>query len=266
MIKHVPLALLMAVLGLTGCAAATPLLMVEAGSHQLAMYDEDLKVRAAAALHEEPDLLTFSIQAIMRGRTQVAADTYQKGYQNADFSDAMRSLALYQIALLFMNRYNDDRDDTLARQYLQTHKQQFPNSALHAKIDHRLAILDQRQAEPVQLNARQLLRQVDRRQLLQRNDIPFDSELTPMSERAIVDGRVDDAEHVYLILYSNTASSEDMRARALYQLGLIFMSPYNQHNDSRKAIGYFRQITNEFPNAVIAPRASYRIGQIINQQ
>ncbi|MBE0483193.1 MAG: hypothetical protein IBX52_06785 [Bacterioplanes sp.] len=266
MIKFYTFALLVAVLGLTGCAAATPLLVVEAGSHQLAMYDEDLKVRAAAALQEEPDLLTFSVQAIMRGRTQVAADTYQKGYQNPEFSDAMRSLALYQMALLYMNRFNEDRNDALARQYLLIHREDFPNSLLQTKIEHRLAILDQRQKEPVQLTAQQLLRQVDRSQLLKRNDIPFDSELTPMSERAIVDGRVDDAERVYLILYANTASSDDMRARALYQLGLIFMSPYNDYNDPRKAIGYFRQITNEFPNATIAPRAQYRISQIINQQ
>ena len=61
---------------LTGCAAATPLLVAEAGGHQLARYNEDIKVRFAAALKEEPDLLTFSLQAISRGQTEEAVNIY----------------------------------------------------------------------------------------------------------------------------------------------------------------------------------------------
>ena len=117
-----------AVVILTGCAAATPLLVAEAGGHQLARHDEDIKVRAAAALEDEPDLLTYSIQAISRNRTEQAAATYLKGYNAEDYSENMKSLALYQLALLYMNRFNQQRDDDKARQYFLLHRQQFPDS------------------------------------------------------------------------------------------------------------------------------------------
>ena len=54
----------------------------EAGGHQVARHDEDIKVRAAAALKEEPDLLTFSVQTISRGKTEEAVQVYMKGYSD----------------------------------------------------------------------------------------------------------------------------------------------------------------------------------------
>ena len=255
-----------AVVILTGCAAATPLLVAEAGGHQLARHDEDIKVRAAAALDEEPDLLTYSVQAISRGQAAEAAATYMKGYMDPDYSENMKSLALYQIALLYMNRFNDQRDDAQARKYLLQHRKEFPQSRLGERVTKRLAILDQRASEPVQLSATQLLKKVDRSKLLKTDSTPFDSELTPMSERAITEGRVADAEAVYLILYDNKASSQEMRAKALYQLGLIYMSPYNQAGNNQKAMAYFRKITQEFPDTSVAGRSQQRIAQLINRQ
>ncbi|MAK92129.1 MAG: hypothetical protein CMI13_12960 [Oleibacter sp.] len=255
-----------AVIILTGCAAATPLLVAEAGGHQLARHDEDIKVRAAAALDEEPDLLTYSVQAISRDRTQQAANTYLLGYQAEDYSRNMKSLALYQLALLYMNRFNSERDDAKAREYLLLHRQQFPDSRLKAKIEKRLAILDQRAEDGVQLSPEQLLRQVDRNKLLQQDNIPYDAELTAMSERAITQGRVAEAESVYLVLYDNKASSDMMRARSLYQLGLIYMSPYNQAGDNQKALAYFRKITAEFPQTEAAEKSSQRIVELLNRQ
>lgn len=256
----------MTVIILTGCAAATPLLVAEAGGHKLARHEEDIDVRAAAALQEEPDLLTYSVQAISHGRTDEAAATYMKGYANPDYSRNMKSLALYQIALLYMNRFNDQRDDAKARAYLLQHRIEFPDSRLKERIQQRLAILDERQREPVQLSAVQLLKQVNRSQLLKMEKTPFDAELTPMSERAISEGRIADAETVYLILYDNTASSTEMRAKALYQLGLIYMSPYNQSGDNSKALAYFRQITREFPETQVAGKSEQRIAELINRQ
>jgi len=256
----------LAVIILTGCAAATPLLVAEAGGHQLARHEEDVKVRAAAALEDEPDLLTYSIQAISRGRTEDAAATYIKGYTAEDYSENMKSLALYQLALLYMNRFNDQRDDEKARQYLLLHRQEFPVSRLKIKIEKRLAILDQRQQEAVQLSADQLLKQVDRHKLLQQDTTPYDAELTAMSERAITQGRIEEAESVYLVLYSNTASSDEMRARSLYQLGLIYMSPYNQAGDNQKALAYFRKITREFPETKVAGKSGQRIVDLLNRQ
>jgi len=260
------LILLSVIAALGGCAAATPLLVVEGVGHEIARRDEDIKVRAAAALAEEPDLLTFSVQSISRGKTEKAVATYLKGYADPDYSDNIKSLAVYQIGLIYMNRYNDDRDDDKARAYFNQHRIEYPQSRLKDRVEKRLAILDERHAKPVDLSAKQLLTQVNRAKLLARNETPFDAELTPMSERAITDERVADAESVYLILYDNKASSDSMRAKALYQLGLIYMSPYNRHGDNRKALAYFRKITAEFPGSAVAKRASQKANELINRQ
>ena len=61
-------ALIVVAIALSGCAGNHPLIVAEAGGHQIARKDEDRKVRAAAALKEEPDLLTYSVDAIVRGK------------------------------------------------------------------------------------------------------------------------------------------------------------------------------------------------------
>lgn len=264
MIRTILLLSVIAALG--GCAAATPLLVVEGAGHEIVRRDEDIKVRAAAALAEEPDLLTFSVQAISRGKTDDAVATYLKGYADPDYSKNIKSLAIYQIGLIYMNRYNDHRDDGKARAYFNQHRIEFPESRLEERVNKRLAILDERHNESVQLSAKQLLKQVNRAKLLAKNETPFDAELTPMSERAITDERVEDAESVYLILYDNKASSAEMRAKALYQLGLIYMSPYNRHGDNRKALAYFRKISTEFPQTTVARRAQQKANALINRQ
>jgi TolA-binding protein len=87
-----------------------------------------------------------------------------------------------------------------------------------------------------------------------------------MSERAITGDRVSDAESVYLILYENKTSSDSMRAKALYQIGLIYMSEYNSHGDNATALNYFRKIIQEFPKDPVAKKACRRMSQVINRQ
>lgn len=264
MIRLIALLSVITVLG--GCAAATPLLIAEGVGHKIVRYDEDIKVRAAAALAEEPDLLTFSVQAISRGKTEEAVSTYLKGYADPDYSDNIKSLAIYQIGLIYMNRYNDDRNDAKARAYFNQHLIEFPKSRAKERVQKRLDVLKQRHSESVQLTAKQLLTQVNRKKLLARDETPFDAELTPMSERAITNERVADAESVYLVLYDNRSSSDEMRAKALYQLGLIYMSPYNRQGNNRKALTYFRKISSEFPGTTVAKRATKKANELINRQ
>lgn len=251
---------------LTGCAAATPLLLVEAGGHHLARQDEDSKVQAAAALAEEPDLITFSVQAISQNKTEQAVAVYLKGYNNPDYSPQMKSMAIYQIALVYMNRYNDQMDEQKAAAFFNRHLKEFPQSPLRGRIEQRLAILEKRQQDPIKLSPAQLIKQVDRAELLKKDNTPYDSELTPMSERAISENRINDAEQLYLVLYNNKASSDEMRAKALYQIGLIYMSPYNEYNDNKKALEYFQQIKREFPNSSAASSSTARINQLLNRQ
>lgn len=250
---------------LAGCSITTPLLVAEAGGHQLARYNEDIKVRYAAALKEEPDMLTYSLQAISRGKTEDAVKVYMKGYSDADYNENMKSLALYQIALLYMNRFNDDRDDKKALRYFERIKIEFPDTRLKERINQRIAIIEERQQQPYQ-RASQLLTQVDRVELLKRDDTPYDDELTDMSARAISENRTEDAESVYLVLYSNKSSSEEMRAKALYQIGLIYMSPFNTQGNNKKALGYFKKITDEFPSTATNKQAEGRINELINRQ
>lgn len=263
MIKLILSAVTVAIL--TGCAATTPLLVAEAGGHQLARYNEDINVRYAAALKEEPDLLTYSVQAISRGKTEEAVSTYMKGYSDPGYNDNMKSLALYQIALLYMNRFNDDRDDQKALRYFDRHKIEFPNSRLEDKIAKRINIIEERAKKPTQ-RASQLITQVNRVKLLKRDDTPYDDELTDMSARAISEGRTAEAESVYLVLYSNDSSSAEMRAKALYQVGLIYMSPFNHEGNNKKALNYFRKITEEFSETATSKQAAKRINELINRQ
>lgn len=250
----------------SGCAMTAPLVVAGAGGHAIARHEEDINVRGAAALQEEPDLLTYSVEAIARNKEAEAVITYQKGLTSNGYSNSIKSLALYQIGLLYMNPYSEARNDEKALSYFNQHLTQYPDSKLRSKINTKIALINQRKSESNQPSAKELLKLADRMVLLAQPNIPFDSELTPMSERAISTDRVDDAESVYLILYSNKASSEEMRAKALYQLGLIYMSEYNTHHSNSKAIKYFRMITKEFPNTVTAKKSGKRISQVINRQ
>jgi TolA-binding protein len=260
------LGLTLVVLITTGCSIATPFVAAGAGGHAIGRYEENIKVRGAAALKEEPDLLTFSVQAIARNNIKEAVATYTKGLNSEGYSDNVKSLALYQIGLLYMNPYAEQRNDTEALKYFNQHTQQYPDSRLRKKIEAKIAFIQQRKTSTSQLTAKELLSLADRKELLEQSNIPFDAELTPMSERAITGDRVSDAESVYLILYENKASSEGMRAKALYQIGLIYMSEYNSHGDNAKALNYFRKITQEFPDSPVAKKASKRMSQVINRQ
>lgn len=263
-LKLVGLTLL--VLITTGCSVATPLVAAGAGGHAIGRYEENIKVRGAAALKEEPDLLTYSVQAIARNKVEQAVETYLKGLNSVNYSASIKSLSLYQIGLIYMNPYSQQRDDEKAMSYFNRHLSEYPQSRLKAKIESKIALIKQRKNDKSQLTADELLQLADRSKLLAQVDIPFDSELTPMSERAIMSDRINDAESVYLVLYDNKASSDTIRAKALYQIALIYMSEYNTHGNNAKALNYFRKITEEFPDNPVAKKAAKRMSQVINRQ
>ncbi len=263
MIKIIGLA---AIVALSGCTAPAPLVIAGSGVHAIARHDENIKVRSAAALQDEPDLLTYSMQSIGRGKATEAIQTYMLGYDNPNYSSNMKSLALYQIALIYMNRFNDERDDKKAREYFQRHREEFPNSLLTPRIQRRLEKLAEREKSPVTDNAAQLLKEVDREAVLAQDLTPYDADLNPMSERAIAEERTADAETVYNIVYDNVASGEEMRAKSLYQLGLIFMSPYNKDANRKKALNYLRKANEEFPDSSIREKVEMKITELLNHQ
>lgn len=251
---------------LGGCAAATPIIMGGGVNHLLVMSEENIRLRKAAALEEEPDLLTYSLIAVSRKKTEDVVNTYMKSYGDDKYSKNIKSLALYQVGLIYMNRYNDGRNDDLALTYFNRHHIEYANSRLYPAIEKRIQIIKERRNSSTQYTAAQLLSQLDREALLNKPRLPFDEELTPMSERAITNGRTDDAEAVYLIVYDNPASSENVRAKALYQLGLIYMSPYNTKANDKRALMYFRKVINEFSKTPVSKRAQQKVSTILNAQ
>lgn len=253
-------------LSLGGCAAATPLILGGGANHLLVMSEENTRLRKAAALEEEPDLLSYSLLALTSKTTEDVVNTYMKSYGDDRYSKNIKSLALYQVALIFMNRYNDARNDDIALSYFNRHFIEYPNSRLHDRISQRMDAIKERKNNHTKFTVAQLLSQVDHEALLNKPKLPFDEELTPMSERAISKGRTDDAEAVYLILYDNPASSENVRAKALYQLGLIYMSPYNTKANDKRAIMYFRKMMSDFPENHLYNHAQQKVSIILNAQ
>lgn len=251
---------------LGGCAAATPLLATQAGSHFVARSDEDRKVLIAAALEEEPNLLTYSVESIASSETKKAEQTYLTGYNNPKYSDNMKALSLYQIALMYMNQFNKQRNDEVAEGYLNKIKRKFPQSPLSQKAQEELDVIKKRRQNGLKVGATELLGQVNRQALLAQDNKTFDSELLPMSERAIRTDHFANAKATYQILYQNTSSSKKLRAQALYQIGLMLMSPYNKESNKGEAISVFRKIINEFPELLVSRRANQKINQIINNQ
>lgn len=261
------LAVFCAPLFISACTTpAAPLLAAQMGAQQVGFVIEDKHARGAAALKDEPDLLSFSVKAIEDQTTDEATNTYLKGYSSSDYSDNVKSLALYQVALIKMNRFNTQRDDEQAEYYLHQHLKAFPNSSLKGRIQKHLKTISERKKTGINVSSKQLLKSIDRIELMKKSSIPFDADLTPMSERAITDNRASDAENIYLIVYNNTSSSDELRAKALYQMGLIYMSPFHKQYSSDKALKYLRMLKREFPMASVSEHADQRITWLLNQQ
>lgn len=251
---------------LTGCAAATPILATQVSGHVVARSDEDRQVLIAAALKEEPNLLMLSVQAIAKGQSERAEKIFLAGYHNPHYSNDMKALALYQIGLMYMNQFNSKRDDAKAQRYFNKIKREFAQSPVVKQANIELKLIQQRRQHGLAVSAKELLKQVDRQALLAQDNKTFDDELLPMSERAIRTGRFAQAQGTYQILYANPGSSRQLRAQALYQIGLMLMSPYNPQGNTDKAIYTFRKLTQEFADLPISQAAHKRINQLINNQ
>ena len=227
-------------------------------------YDQPMKVRAAAALREEPDLNSYSLDAIATGRTEQATELYLEHYRDEKTSDNLRPMFLYQLGLIYMNPYNDDRDDILARSYLLQCLDEHPDTNLKIRIQHQLRKLDEySMGSDDPLTADKLLDEVDEEALLERPNQPVDQELSLSSADAIEDGRVEAAEEEYLGIYGNAGAETELRAQALYQLALINLSPYNQNADPLAALNYLRRLSEEFPESDVRPMADIRIAALL---
>jgi len=253
---------------LQGCfpGPGTGLTLAGLGGHQFAMTKENIALRAHAALHEEPDLLTFSIDAISNDKTEHAVETYMEGYNDPKNSQPIRAIALYQIGLIFMNHYNRDRDDDRAAFYLEKARDEFNIEPLNKRIAARLEKIEKRKDNVVILTADQHLMNWKQQPQLPPKLIPHDDEMKDFTARAISTDRIQEAILLYTLMYENEGSSLELRAGSLYQIGLMYMSPYNANGDEERALEYFIRIQREFPDLNIAKKANEKSGYLINKQ
>ncbi len=250
---------------LYGCVSSTPLVLAGAGNHQLLKYQQKVRLRGAAALDEEPDLITYSVKAIAEKRSIEAIDTFLLGYGKEDYSQDMKSIALYQVGIIYMNRLNEQRDDEKATLYFHRHLIEFPYSILQGRVQEHLQVIKERKKKAIHLTPEQILSSVDSQALLNKPVVIYDEELTPMSQRAIAENRLEDANGVYGTVYENPGSSDTIKAKSLYQLGLIYMSPNNKKASINKSSYFFRKIIEEFPDNRLAKKAQKRISHLVNQ-
>ena len=250
---------------LLACSPMTPVLMVEAGNHKLMLYQKEIRLKAAAALAEEPDLISYSLKSIAENKQTKAIDTFLLGYGKENYSQDMKSIAIYQIALIYMSRLNEQRDDEKAKLYLHRHLIEFPYSILQERILAHIKIINDRKHKTVKLNPKQILAQYDATTLLSKSTLTFDEDLTPLSQRLITEERIADANALYAVVYENPGSHDKIKAKSLYQLGLIYMSPHNKEFNLQKSIGFFRKIIAEFPDTLFAKKAQHKITKAINQ-
>ena len=253
---------------LQGCMAGpgTALTVAGLGGHEVAQRFDDMGAREKAAMSVEEDLLTFSVEAIARGRTKKAEAKYLATYENTRNADPIRALSLYQVGLMYMNIYNVDRNDDLAEHYLLKAKSEFDIALLTEHVDKRLAILEDRKDEVVIQSASHYLAEWRARpketQSTNSHINTHDNDMNEMTARAITNGQIDEARYLYLSMYNNEGTSRKLRSESLYQIGLIYLSPYNPTADKTEAEKYFKKVMEEFPGSAAAKKSMRKMSRL----
>lgn len=131
---------------LAGCSfgATAPLIIAGLGVKEYGELKSEIRAHAQACRATESDLLPRSANAIAHGKANQLVSAYLSIYANTDYDSEIKAQALYQVGLIYMNQYNEDRDETKAIKYFNKLKVQFPSSVLCANVDERLAILKHR--------------------------------------------------------------------------------------------------------------------------
>ncbi|MGH8354482.1 MAG: tetratricopeptide repeat protein [Pseudomonas sp.] len=250
---------------LAGCSPTTPLFIAQITTQEVVEYKTLKTNRMTAAVEEEGDLLTYSAMAIRDAKSATAEQLYLSGYHDDKLSAEVRAIALYQIGLIYMNRYNEERDDDKALDYLDQVLNEFPDSRAAARVEARIALIRQRRAEPLQKSSRELLAHWQPSRNLDLYQASLDPDLTLLSRRAVLTDRVDEAEELYRLALGDSGVPADIQEKALYQLGLMYLAPDNPRANRDKAIDYLRRLLLQYPDGDLAGKAARHLDQALNQ-
>jgi TPR repeat protein len=249
---------------LSGCSPTTPLFIMQLGGQDVVEYKTMKTNRMSAAVEEESDLLTYSAQAIRNTKSSQAEELYLKGYHDKNFSAQIRAISLYQIGLVYMSRYNDERDDKKALNYLYQASNEFPNTLAAQRAQARIQIIQLRSQEPVQKTARELLVHWQPSTDIELDKLSLDRDLTMLSRRAILKDRVAEASQLYKLALGDSGVPRDIKAKALYQLALMNMATDNPHADRTTAINYLRQLIEQYPDSDLSEKSSLHLDRALN--
>ncbi len=255
---------LLCCLAVTACAPTTPLFLAQVGTQGVAESKELKNNRMLAAIEDEGDLLTYSAMAIRDGTSAKAEATYMQGYDDQKLSDEVRAISLYQIGLIYMSRFNDQRDDTKALNTLYKVRNEFAQTRAAARSEQRIALISQRANEPLQQNARELLANWKPSQNLDLNKASLDPDMTLLSRRAVLKDRVAEAEELYRVALKDPAVEPSIKEEALYQVALMYLAPDNPHPSRDKAIEYLRQLLAQYPNSELREKAARHLDTALN--
>jgi outer membrane protein assembly factor BamD (BamD/ComL family) len=164
-----------------------------------------------------------------------------------------------------MNRFNDQRDDTAALNYFYKVLNEFPVSRAAERAEARIVMIRQRANEPVHKSSRELLANWQPNQQLDLQKPSLDPDMTLLSRRAVLKNRVAEAEELYLLALSDQGIPTDIKEKALYQMGLMFLSTDNPQSDREKAITYLRRLLVQFPDSDLSTKASRHLDQALNR-
>lgn len=247
---------------LSACYPTTPLLVAGAAGWKLTDVQNQIKRKAEQCSLEDRDLIQPSIDAISQNRTKEVVEIYLKIYNDTKNSDNIRAEALYQIASIYMNRFNDDRDDAKAISYFEKILQEFPTLRLCENVEEKIMLLKHRATNPENYEAEK--RAIARRDIMKKafECSAEEEDLLDLSIEAISERKTKEITQTYLNIYQDEKTTSREKAAALYQIGLIYMNEFNVERDDKKARYYFEKILKEFPREPICGDVSEKIQEI----
>lgn len=249
---------------LSACAPTTPLFIAQVTTNEVVEYKALKTKRMTAAIEDEGDLLTYSALAIRDAHSDQAEALYLEGYRDRQLSSEVRAIALYQIGLIYMNRFNEQRDDAKALNYFYKVLNEFPASQAANRAEQRIETIRQREEAPIHQTSRELLAHWQPSQNLDLYKPSLDPDMTLLSRRAVLKGRVDEAEQLYMLGLADPHVPADIKEKALYQLALMHMAPDNPAANRDKAIAYLRRLLVQFPEGELNAKAARHLDLALN--